>query len=81
MSVTYISLKNGISRTLEPTPKNYEGGKKLTLLPLQIILRYFGEAMAGLALSYKLNSSFCPFKYFCPKGRPSLYQIDCYIFI
>lgn len=36
--------------------------KNLTLLPLQINLRYFGDAMAGFFFSYKWNSSFCHFK-------------------
>lgn len=36
--------------------------KNLTSLTLQIILRYFGEAMAGLFLIYKLNSRFYHFR-------------------
>lgn len=36
--------------------------KNLTLLPLQIILKYFGETMSDLFLSYKLNSSLCHFR-------------------
>lgn len=36
--------------------------KNLTMLPLQIILKYFGETMSDLFLSYKLNSSLWHFR-------------------
>lgn len=32
------------------------------MLPLQIILKYFGETMSDLFLSYKLNSSLWHFR-------------------
>lgn len=58
---------------LRTCSKKLWGEKNLTLLPLKIILMYFGEAMASFVLSYKLNSSFCSFKHLYPKGGKSLY--------
>lgn len=53
--------------------KKLWGEKNLTLLPLKIILMYFGEAMTSFVLTYKLNSSLCPFKHLCPKDGKSLF--------